>query len=183
MIKLTCHSCGGKLEITDDIERFACGHCGTEWLVNRSGGIVSLKAVEKQLGDIKKHTSQTADSTQYIALDAKIKDLEKEIASVHNTMCSLGQSSSNSIGCGIILIFIAVALFIIPLLLLFSSDNPLSLWPSLGVTMLIGVIVGLFGLSSCSNSNNPNIQKLRNRKTILMEEKDKLKKKKDSIKL
>lgn len=181
MIKLSCSSCGGKLEITPDIERFACGHCGTEWIVNRSGGIVSLKAVEEQLGDIKKHTGKTADSTQYIALDAKIKDLEKEIADVHNTMCSLGQSSSNSIGCGIILIFIAVAFFIIPLVLFFSSDNPL--WPNLGGTMLIGVIIGLLGLSSCSNSNNQNIQKLRNRKTILMEEKEKLKRKRDSIQL
>jgi hypothetical protein len=49
--------------------------------------------------------------------------------------------------------------------------------------MLIGVIIGLLGLSSCSNSNNQNIQKLRNRKTILMEEKEFLKRKRDSIEL
>lgn len=86
MIKLTCHSCGGKLEITDDIERFVCGHCGTEWLVNRSGGIVSLKAVEEQLGDIKKHTSQTAEHTKetaehskIIADDIKLKKINERI--------------------------------------------------------------------------------------------------------
>lgn len=179
MIKLTCHSCGGKLEITDDIERFACGHCGTEWLVNRSGGIVSLKAVEKQLGDIKKHTSQTADSTQYIALDAKIKDLEKEIASVHNTMCSLGQSSNNT-GCLGIFFFIPGIGLIICSIVLFIINAPPELVLPLGG---LGVIITFIGWLVLKCSNNPNIQKLRNRKIILMEEKEILKNKRDSIKL
>ncbi|MFL7795121.1 MAG: hypothetical protein AB8I69_23480 [Anaerolineae bacterium] len=28
-ITLTCPSCGGKLQVTNDIDRFACTHCGT----------------------------------------------------------------------------------------------------------------------------------------------------------
>lgn len=52
MIKLSCRSCGAKLELTDDIDRFTCLHCGSEWLVNRSGGIASLKAVEDKLEDV-----------------------------------------------------------------------------------------------------------------------------------
>lgn len=72
MIKLTCHSCGGKLEITPDIERFACGHCGNEWIVNRSGGIVSLKAVEEQLIKVQEHTKETAEHTKETAEHSKI---------------------------------------------------------------------------------------------------------------
>ena len=35
IIALSCPSCGGKLQITSDIDRFACMHCGTESLVKR----------------------------------------------------------------------------------------------------------------------------------------------------
>jgi len=41
-VTLTCPSCGGKLQITQDIDHFACAHCGTEHTVRRSGGTISL---------------------------------------------------------------------------------------------------------------------------------------------
>lgn len=50
MVKLSCRSCGAKLELTDDIDQFSCANCGTEWAVNRSGGIVSLRAVDEHVG-------------------------------------------------------------------------------------------------------------------------------------
>ena len=37
-VTLSCPSCGGKLEVTRDIERFACAHCGREHIVKRTGG-------------------------------------------------------------------------------------------------------------------------------------------------
>jgi predicted RNA-binding Zn-ribbon protein involved in translation (DUF1610 family) len=43
-ISLNCLSCGGTLEIYDDMERFACGYCGTEMAVQRRGGTAVLKA-------------------------------------------------------------------------------------------------------------------------------------------
>jgi hypothetical protein len=64
MTKLSCNSCGAKLELTDNIDRFSCAHCGAEWIVNRSGGIVSLKAVEEGIGKI-------AESTQEIVQELK----------------------------------------------------------------------------------------------------------------
>lgn len=48
-ITLSCPSCGGKLQITSDIERFACTYCGTEQVVKRSGGVVSLAPVMEGL--------------------------------------------------------------------------------------------------------------------------------------
>lgn len=48
-ITLSCPSCGGKLQITSDIERFACTYCGNEQVVRRGGGIVSLAPVMEGL--------------------------------------------------------------------------------------------------------------------------------------
>ncbi|MFN3333721.1 MAG: hypothetical protein ACK47M_14535 [Caldilinea sp.] len=36
-VSLTCPACNGKLQIGKDLERFACGYCGTEFIVNRGG--------------------------------------------------------------------------------------------------------------------------------------------------
>lgn len=47
-VYLTCPSCSEKLQINQDIERFACGQCGNEYLVNRSGGIITLEPVLNQ---------------------------------------------------------------------------------------------------------------------------------------
>jgi hypothetical protein len=44
-VTLTCPSCGGTLEITNDIDRFACAHCGAEHIVRRGGGIIALTPV------------------------------------------------------------------------------------------------------------------------------------------
>ena len=39
-IKLSSN-CGAKLDVYDDMERFACGYCGTEIFVERRGGTVA----------------------------------------------------------------------------------------------------------------------------------------------
>jgi DNA-directed RNA polymerase subunit RPC12/RpoP/cell division protein FtsL len=96
MTKLTCKSCGGKLELTDDIDQFSCGYCGTEWLVNRRGGIVSLKPIEEKLQKIEEHTKATSKHTEKImehsqetsvsssilANEIKLKRLQEKILSL-----------------------------------------------------------------------------------------------------
>lgn len=32
-VSLTCPSCNGKLQIGQELDRFACGYCGTEFVV------------------------------------------------------------------------------------------------------------------------------------------------------
>ena len=44
-ITLTCPTCGAKLNITQDLERYACAHCGNEYITNRVGGITTQKIV------------------------------------------------------------------------------------------------------------------------------------------
>jgi predicted RNA-binding Zn-ribbon protein involved in translation (DUF1610 family) len=41
-VKLTCLKCNNRFEIDEDVEQFACSHCGTEYIVKRSGGMVRL---------------------------------------------------------------------------------------------------------------------------------------------
>ena len=45
LISLTCRSCRAKTQVPKDLERFACASCGSEHIVKRSGGIVSLSLV------------------------------------------------------------------------------------------------------------------------------------------
>lgn len=86
MIKLTCNSCGGKLEITPDIERFACGHCGTEWFVNRSGGIVSLKGVEDKLEKLSSSSEEIAKHSKVIADEIRVKKIKEDIKLLEKTL-------------------------------------------------------------------------------------------------
>lgn len=79
MIKLSCKSCGAKLELTDDIDRFSCIHCGTEWLVQRGGGIASLKPVEEKLDHIKESSHNTAEHTEFLANEARLKRVRQRI--------------------------------------------------------------------------------------------------------
>ncbi|MCW5844645.1 MAG: hypothetical protein KIT77_25565 [Caldilinea sp.] len=52
MVTLTCPSCGSKLQITNDIERFACSSCGNEHIVRRSGGAVSVTPIISGMNEI-----------------------------------------------------------------------------------------------------------------------------------
>jgi ribosomal protein S27E len=45
-ITLSCPSCGNKLQITKEIERFACTSCGSEYIVIRRGGIMAIKPIQ-----------------------------------------------------------------------------------------------------------------------------------------
>jgi hypothetical protein len=51
-VTLGCPSCGGRLQITSDLDRFACAYCGTEHLVRRGQGVVSLEPVVEHLANI-----------------------------------------------------------------------------------------------------------------------------------
>ena len=44
LITLTCPSCGGKLQVNPNATTLVCQHCGSEHLVRREGGIISLES-------------------------------------------------------------------------------------------------------------------------------------------
>ena len=59
-ISLTCPTCGGKLQITPDLDRFACAHCGNEHMVKRSEGVVALQPLTESLTGLRQATDRTA---------------------------------------------------------------------------------------------------------------------------
>jgi len=86
-ITLACPSCGSSLEITNDIDRFACLSCGNEHIVRRDGGIVSLSPVLDGLGEIKIGVDKTAS-------ELAIKRLKPEIASLNASLWLLIKNES-----------------------------------------------------------------------------------------
>jgi hypothetical protein len=75
IINLTCPSCGGKLQITNDIDRFACGFCGNELLVQRGGGIVTLAPVVAELKNVQAGVDKTASELAIARLTGEINNL------------------------------------------------------------------------------------------------------------
>jgi len=60
LVTLTCPTCGGKLQITPDIDRFACTHCGNEHLVKRSEGVIAIQPLAESLTGLRRATDRTA---------------------------------------------------------------------------------------------------------------------------
>jgi hypothetical protein len=79
-INLTCPSCGGKLQLTSDIDRFACSYCGNELIVRRSGGIVSLAPVVEGLKGVKTGVDKTASELAINRLEGELSYLVQQRA-------------------------------------------------------------------------------------------------------
>jgi hypothetical protein len=95
-VTLACPSCGGKLQITNDIERFACAHCGNEHLVKRSGGVISIAPIMDSLAKIQEDTDRTAAelaisrlNNELIALEERKEKLIKHASSAPRTLVAL----------------------------------------------------------------------------------------------
>jgi len=78
IINLTCPSCGGKLQINNDIDRFACGYCGNEQMVVRSGGTISLAPVIDEIRQVSRGVDKTASELAIARLDREIAELQDE---------------------------------------------------------------------------------------------------------
>ena len=78
LVTLSCPSCGGKLNITNDIERFACGHCGREHVVKRAGGIVSLSPFIEALKKVEVGVDKTASELAINRLQREIDELRSQ---------------------------------------------------------------------------------------------------------
>ena len=89
-IPMTCPSCDGKLQITEDMEYFTCLHCKTRYAVRRGVGTVSLDAVTGGLKDIQSGAELTISElgikrlTEEIALYKKLTSLLGEYITLDN---------------------------------------------------------------------------------------------------
>lgn len=81
-ISLSCASCGSNLEVTADIDRFACGYCGASQVVQRVGGTISLKLVTDAIRLVQAGTDRTAAELALKRLNDELQDLEQEFHSL-----------------------------------------------------------------------------------------------------
>ena len=91
-VTLSCPSCGGKLEVTRDIERFACAHCGLEHMVKRTGGTVSLSPIVDALKKVEVGVDKTAAELAIVRIQKEIEDIQaqKQILLANNPRPGLG---------------------------------------------------------------------------------------------
>lgn len=75
-VTLTCPTCGGKLQITPDIDRFACTHCGNEHLVKRGAGVISILPLAESLTGLKRATDRTASELALRRLTEDVTQLQ-----------------------------------------------------------------------------------------------------------
>lgn len=75
VIAMNCPNCGAHLDVTSDLETFACAYCGSTIKVTRHGGTVSLVRIEQAIGGIK-------TSTERIAAELALKRLKHELGGV-----------------------------------------------------------------------------------------------------
>ncbi len=88
-ITLTCPNCGGRLEITNDVDRFACAYCGAEHLVRRGGGIVTLAPVLDGLRDVQVGVNRAASELAIHRLETEINRLADHYRVVASQLAAL----------------------------------------------------------------------------------------------
>lgn len=129
-ITLTCPSCGGKLEITEDVQQFACAHCGIEHQVNRSTSIVSISPIVEGIKSVQIGVDKTASELAIKRLKEEIDYFEKEYAKIFSNRIEL---ILRMIGWGIIGL-----IGIVPLVMGLKSGE--------FSTILIGIFIAGFGI-------------------------------------
>ncbi len=142
-VTLTCPNCGGKLNITKDIDRFSCAHCGTEYIVKRGSGVVSLKPV---LEDVSKGVGSTASELALVRLEKEIPEVRDMLERVKERVKGI-EDQKQTRSTGKIIGVIGVALVIVGVLLLILFENISSSILVLGIFLLVAGFVMRFGFT------------------------------------
>jgi hypothetical protein len=137
-ITLSCPSCGAKLEITPDIDRFACGHCGKEHIVKRKGGMVSLSPVVDAIRGVQTGVDKTAAELGIVRLQKEIEEIQAKRNDV------LNHNTRPSAACSVVLL--TIGFFIISFGLLISYGTSISSLAGLFVIGGVLLVVGLLPL-------------------------------------
>lgn len=96
-LSLKCPSCGAALEITSEMDRFACGFCGTEQIVQRQGGTVVLKLLGDAIARVQLGTDRTAAELALRRLREDMAALEQERLQVRPPPPSKDTNSKNTV--------------------------------------------------------------------------------------
>lgn len=78
-VTLSCPTCGSRLQVTSDLERFACSYCGNEHVVRRAGGIVALDPVIEDVRRVRVGVDKTASELAIKRLEIEVPQLEQTV--------------------------------------------------------------------------------------------------------
>jgi len=130
LVSLTCPSCGGKLQIKNDVDRFTCGYCGNEIIVERSGGAITFAPVVDGLKEVKTGVDKTASELAIRRLKDEVSNLAQqrnEIKQAYIKVISFAYSIPFAIG--LVIWF-------------FTLNNQLCL-PIFIIALVVGVVLHL----------------------------------------
>lgn len=115
-ITLSCPNCGGKLNITTDTERFACQFCGHEHIVRRSGGLVALEPVLKNLNAnlnlVGMGINQLGLSSEKQAAEQSLIRVRKEVEELSKKVADYSSNKVGYIGASLSMVVIGLAMLI-----------------------------------------------------------------------
>ena len=131
-ITLSCPSCGAALQVTQDLERFACSRCGNEHIVKRAGGTVSLAPVVAQLSRVQAGVDKTAAELAIARLQREIQALEAHDTSEESRTSGIARGSTLS------LLMAAGGIYSI------LAGSPYPGWIILGLLLILAGAAGLF---------------------------------------
>lgn len=117
-VSLTCPSCGGKLQVSTTIDRFACAYCGNEHIVKRGEGIIFLQPVVEGLQKVQSGVDKTASELAIKRLLEEIVALKAERDGEVNSF----YGNKYGMGCVIIFWFAMLTFFCF---LFFSNSQPI----------------------------------------------------------
>lgn len=125
IILLKCATCGGPLQITDDIDRFTCRHCKSDQIVIRQGGVVIRSEV---VDKIRQGVDRTASELAIRRIEGELSGYELELSGLRNDRSCLAE-------------LLALLFFILVIIFAFSSGEPYSLFLILAAVLALGVAV------------------------------------------
>ncbi len=169
-ITLSCPNCGGKLEITPDMERFSCKYCGHEHLVRRTGGVVSLAPVVEGLKRVETKFDQVLSGSDRLAAEQTIQRLKTEIPELEKRVAekelALKRLTPHPTMRGI---SISLMIFGATLLLMFLINpgnedyfSPIVWWAICGGFFgIMSIIAGLTMLVSATGGKKDAIEKVK----------------------
>jgi ribosomal protein S27AE len=94
MVNLKCASCGGDLEIFGDMERLACGCCGSDQIVERRSGTIGLKLVVDAVTHVQVGTDKTAAELAVVRLDKELGIARARWQEAEAEFCRRNKASS-----------------------------------------------------------------------------------------
>jgi len=136
LLRMGCPSCGANLEIGRSLNRFACGHCGNEFLVNRGGGVIALEPVVEHLIQVKQGVDRTAAELAITRLKGELNSIDQQYRNIQSRCVSPLPWKGMLIAVFVALFFLTFGLEIIQ-----KSGAIDSGFLYLGVAIVIGVVL------------------------------------------